>query len=154
MSVYAIGNIAGSFVCGPFADWWGRRWGMFSGAVVLLIGSILQGSAQNMAIFIGGRFLLGFGISLCQTSGTCYVAEMAHPAWRGPITGLYNSLWNMGAVSGYFSLVGVDSVGYLFANGLYIYRYRPVLLHTSPNISITTSNGGCLYISRQLVLEL
>ncbi|KAF8461994.1 general substrate transporter [Kalaharituber pfeilii] len=98
MSSYAIGNIVGSFFCGPFTDWWGRRWGMFSGAVFVIVAAIVQGSSKSLEMFIGGRIIMGFGIALLNTAGPCYVAEMAHPAWRGPITGLYNAIWGLGSV--------------------------------------------------------
>lgn len=60
-AIYTIGNIVGSFFCGPFTDWWGRRWGMFIGAAIIIGGTCLQAPATNHAMFIGGRFILGFG---------------------------------------------------------------------------------------------
>ena len=98
MSSSAIGNIVGSFFCGPFTDWWGRRWGMFSGALFTIMGAVVQGASGSREALGVGRALVGFGIALCTTAGPCYVAEMAHPAWRGPMTGLYNSVWGIGAV--------------------------------------------------------
>jgi MFS family permease len=98
-AIYTLGNIVGSFFCGPFTDWWGRRWGMFIGAAIIIFGTAVQGSSTTRAWFIGGRFVLGFGVATCATAGPSYVAEMAHPAWRGTITGLYNTFWFVGGVS-------------------------------------------------------
>lgn len=49
-----------------------------------------------MAQFKGGRFVLGFGVALSATAGPSYVAEMAHPKYRGILTGIYNSFWFIG----------------------------------------------------------
>jgi len=98
-SAYTVGNIVGSFFCGPFTDWWGRRWGMFIGASIIIAGTCVQAPSTSRDMFIGGRFILGFGVATCATAGPSYVAEMAHPAWRGTLTGLYNTFWFVGGVS-------------------------------------------------------
>ena len=109
-SIYTIGNIVGSFFCGPFTDRWGRRWGMFIGATIIILGTCIQAPAINKGMFIGGRFILGFGVATCATAGPSYVAEMAHPAWRGTITGLYNTFWFMGGIPAGFVLYGTNSI--------------------------------------------
>jgi len=105
-SIYTIGNIVGSFFCGPFTDWWGRRWGMFIGAFIIICGTLIQAPSTNMGMFIGGRFVLGFGVATCATAGPSYVAEMAHPAWRGTITGMYNTFWFVGGIPASWVLYG------------------------------------------------
>ncbi|TGZ78769.1 general substrate transporter [Ascodesmis nigricans] len=97
-AIYTIGNIVGSFLAGPATDRWGRRWGMFIGALTIIVGTCIQATAENMAQFKGGRFLLGVGVSFSATAGPSYVAEMAHPAYRGTITAIYNSFWFMGSI--------------------------------------------------------
>lgn len=72
---------------------------MFIGAAIIIFGTAIQGTSTTRAWFIGGRFILGFGVATCATAGPSYVAEMAHPAWRGTITGLYNTFWFVGGVS-------------------------------------------------------
>ncbi|KAL7270835.1 hypothetical protein RUND412_006444 [Rhizina undulata] len=109
-SIYTIGNIVGSFFCGPFTDWWGRRWGMFIGAAFIILGTCIQAPATSRAMFIGGRFVLGFGVATCATAGPSYVAEMAHPAWRGTITGMYNTFWFIGGIPASWVLYGTESI--------------------------------------------
>jgi MFS family permease len=62
-----------------------------------------------MPQFMGGRFLLGFGVSYCCIAAPTYVSELAHPKvsnklmimrkvtngrqWRGTLTGFYNCMW-------------------------------------------------------------
>lgn len=47
---------------------------------------------------MGGRFLLGFGNSLSQMSSPLLLTEICHPQHRGPVTAVYNCLWNAGAL--------------------------------------------------------
>lgn len=96
--IYNIGHFSGCFICGPMSDSWGRRWGLFTGAVIIVLGACVQASSKDHTQFILGRFLLGLGDSILTTAGPIYAAEMAHPAWRGTLTGLYNTWYFVGAV--------------------------------------------------------
>src|SRR3954464_10642269 len=57
----------GSIVAVPFApvlaDWRGRKIAIMIGLFILFVGVALQTAAQNLGMFIGARFLIGFGIS-------------------------------------------------------------------------------------------
>jgi MFS family permease len=91
--MYNIGSIPAVFLTGPVNDMWGRRAGMFTGAIIIIIGTCVQAPSVNSGMFLAGRFILGFGVSFCCVSAPCYVSEMAHPSWRGTLTGLYNCTW-------------------------------------------------------------
>jgi MFS family permease len=92
-AIYNIGSIAALPFTGPINDYLGRRIGMFAGALLIIIGTCVQAPSTNLNMFIGGRFVLGFGVSFCSVSAPCYVSEMSHPRWRGIHTGLYNCMW-------------------------------------------------------------
>lgn len=62
----------------------------------IIIGTCIQAPANTMAQFKGGRFVLGFGVAMSATAGPSYVAEMAHPKYRGLLTGVFNSFWFVG----------------------------------------------------------
>jgi sugar porter (SP) family MFS transporter len=47
---------------------------------------------------MGGRFLLGFGVSIAASAGPMYVIEINHPAYRGVVGAMYNTLWFSGAI--------------------------------------------------------
>lgn len=96
--MYNIGSVAAVFFTGPVNDYFGRRWGMFAGALIVIIGTCAQAPSTNRGQFLAGRFVLGFGVSFCSVSAPCYVSEMAHPRWRGTITGLYNCTWYIGSI--------------------------------------------------------
>jgi MFS family permease len=89
-SIYAIGNLVGAAVAAPASDTFGRRFGMFIGSAVIIVGTILEASAPRVAQFIGGRFLIGMGISISNTAAPIYLVEVALPQWRGIFGGLYN----------------------------------------------------------------
>ncbi len=52
----------------------------------------------DLTVYVGGRFLLGFGNSLSQMSSPLLLTEICHPQHRGPVTAIYNCLWNLGAL--------------------------------------------------------
>ncbi|KAK0101389.1 hypothetical protein ONS95_006564 [Cadophora gregata] len=96
--IYNAGSLAAAPLV-PFAtDRLGRRVGMFIGAVVIIIGTCVQATSKAIPQFLGGRFLLGFGVSYCCIAAPTYVSEMAHPKWRGTLTGFYNCMWPLGAI--------------------------------------------------------
>lgn len=76
--------------------------GMALGAAFIILGTIVQATCTNLAGFMAGRFLLGFGVATSATAGPAYVSEIAHPSWRGSLTGLYNVLWFAGGIPGTF----------------------------------------------------
>ena len=104
-AIYPVGNIVGSFMAGSFIDYFGRRLGMFSGSVFITIGTIIQATAPNIGQFMGGRFLVGFGVVVAVTAAPVYLVEMAFPSWRGIFGGLYN-------VCGYY----IGALGLLSTN--------------------------------------
>lgn len=91
------GVVALPFV-GPAIDTWGRKIGMFIGAVLIILGTIIQGTSHAADAFMGGRFLLGFGVSIAAAAGPMYVVEINHPAFRGVVGAMYNTLWFSGAI--------------------------------------------------------
>lgn len=92
-AVFALYNV-GCFVGGPVAAWvtdrYGRRVGMASGALVIIIGSVIATTSKHIEQFIVGRFVLGFGISIVQLAAPSYCMEISPPHWRGRCTAIYN----------------------------------------------------------------
>lgn len=100
-SMYQIGGVCALPFVGPAIDQWGRRVGMFIGSIIIIIGTVVQGLTSTNASegqMMGGRFLLGFGVSIAAAAGPIWVVETAHPKYRGIITGLCNTTWLAGAI--------------------------------------------------------
>jgi len=100
-AMYQIGGVAALPFVGPAIDTWGRKVGMFIGAFLIIMGTIITGTTVHNASvhqFMGGRFLLGFGVSIASAAGPIYVVEMTHPAYRGVVTAYCNTFWFTGSI--------------------------------------------------------
>ncbi|KAM0227122.1 hypothetical protein ACHAPO_011801 [Fusarium lateritium] len=96
--IYNVGSVAAAPTAPFITDLFGRRAGMITGAIIIIIGTCIQATAKAMPQFMGGRFLLGFGVSYCCIAAPTYVSELAHPKWRGTLTGFYNCMWPVGSI--------------------------------------------------------
>lgn len=99
--MYQIGGVAGLPFVGPAIDTFGRRWGMFIGCFIIVVGTVLSGTTiadHSLGQFMAGRFFLGFGVAICSSAGPIYVVEMSHPAYRGVATAYCNTFWFVGSI--------------------------------------------------------
>jgi MFS family permease len=64
---------------------------MMTGSVLIMIGAAVQTAAQNDSYLLGGRFILGFGVSIGTSSAPTYALELAPPQWRARVVGYYNT---------------------------------------------------------------
>lgn len=92
-SMFQIGNIAAFPFAGPAVDKLGRRFGILFASLSIIIGTLIQGTSTNVHAFMGGLFLVGFGVSISATAGPTYIVEASHPAYRGIVTAIYQSFW-------------------------------------------------------------
>lgn len=111
MAIYTAGSICGSAGAGVLIDGLGRRAGMCVGSSFIVIGSIVQATSQNLAAFIGGRFIVGFGVPICTTGAITHLVELAYPTWRGLAGGAYNVLgWYIGSLTASWSTYGTGNI--------------------------------------------
>ncbi|KAL2339904.1 hypothetical protein Fmac_007844 [Flemingia macrophylla] len=61
----------------------GRRNTILLGGVTFLVGGGLNGGAENIAMLILGRILLGFGVGFTNQAAPLYLSEIAPAKWRG-----------------------------------------------------------------------
>jgi MFS family permease len=88
-AMYQIGAVVALPFAGPVIDGLGRRLGMVTGALLIIVGTIINGLTSangSNAQLKGGRFVLGFGVTIISAAGPIYVVETAHPAFRSVIT--------------------------------------------------------------------
>lgn len=93
-----VGGAAISPLAGFLADWRGRRECVFWSALVTLIGGVIQGTAQNIGMFIAGRCIVGAGMGLAQTTAPTLVAETTPVKYRGFALGMYYACWGIGTL--------------------------------------------------------
>ena len=83
---------------GSLTDWRGRKECILTSALITIVGGVIQGAAQNVGMFIAGRFIIGLGLGLAQVSTPTLVAETAPVEWRGFALGLYYAFWGVGTL--------------------------------------------------------
>ena len=88
-----IGGFFGPMAAGPMSDRLGRRPAMFWGSVITIVGIILQTAAQNIAMFVVGRILLGFGTAVSGVAAGVYLSETFAARWRAWGVGLLNDFY-------------------------------------------------------------
>ncbi|KAL7946926.1 general substrate transporter [Trichoderma barbatum] len=97
-SMMQIGGVAAMPFIGPAMDHFGRRSGLFLGALAIIVGTVIQGTSSTAGQFMGGRFFVGFGAIMNGASGPIYVLEINHPAYRAVMGAMYNTLYFSGAI--------------------------------------------------------
>ncbi|CAO3588953.1 unnamed protein product [Absidia cylindrospora] len=86
VSVFLLGAWVSSYPASWVMDQFGRRWTIFSGAIVFIVGGILQTAAVHMAMLMIGRLFSGFGIGFLSTVLPVYTAELSRAHNRGTVT--------------------------------------------------------------------
>jgi len=81
-SALYIGGVLAGLTYGKVTDILGRRYALFWAAVFTMIAVVIQAAAQNFAMFVIGRILVGYGTSASTLTGPTYVAETLHYRWR------------------------------------------------------------------------
>lgn len=76
----------------------GRRYTIVTGSCIMIIGAILQGAAQNIAMFIMARLILGLGIPFAIVAASALIGETAYPKERAVLTSIFNASWFIGAI--------------------------------------------------------
>ncbi|KAL2761099.1 hypothetical protein ACRALDRAFT_2096446 [Sodiomyces alcalophilus JCM 7366] len=92
----------GSCLSLPFIPWindkFGRRWAIFGGSVVMIIGAIIQGFSRHVGMYIVARMILGFGIPTCIVAGSSLIGELSYPKERPILTSLFNVAYFVGQI--------------------------------------------------------
>ncbi|KAI0477904.1 general substrate transporter [Xylariaceae sp. FL0804] len=98
VNVFNVGSVASFFITPYVADHWGRKTSIAIGCSFMICGGFICAFCIDYEMFVAGRFLLGFGNSLAQMASPLLLTEICHPQHRGPVTAVYNCLWNLGAL--------------------------------------------------------
>lgn len=87
------GGFFGPLFSGVMADKLGRRPAIFWGAIIMLVGIVLQSAAQNIAMFVIGRIFLGFGQAVSGIAAGVYLSETFASRWRAWGVGVLNDFY-------------------------------------------------------------
>lgn len=97
-AIMSVGSIVALPITPYIADIFGRRAGIITGCILMIIGVVLQSIGINIQMFIAARFLIGFGVAIAHGSAPLLIAELVHPQHRAIFTIIYNSTWYFGSI--------------------------------------------------------
>ncbi|KAL1959500.1 hypothetical protein VTO42DRAFT_1945 [Malbranchea cinnamomea] len=127
-SCYQLGSIIGVPIAPWFNQRFGRRWSIMTGSLIMVVGALLQGFAQHVAMYIVARMLLGIGIVFAIISGSAMIGELAYPKERPVMTSLFNASWFVGSI-----IACAISLGTVDIPGEWSWRI-PSLLQIAPSL--------------------
>lgn len=121
VSSVLIGCGAGALVAGAMADAYGRRFVLFSCALLFALSGIGAGLAGTLPLFVFARFIGGVGVGAAAIVAPMYIAEIAPAAWRGRLVSLYQLAIVTGILLAYcvnFALadIGENNWRWMFAS--------------------------------------
>ena len=94
-SIFIGGCLAG-LTWGKVTDILGRRPALFWAAVITIVAVVLQTAAQDIAMFVVARVLIGFGTGASALTGPTYLAETLPLHWRAWGLGALNDCYYVG----------------------------------------------------------
>lgn len=141
VSLFTGGAFFGAFFAGPAGDRLGRRWTIFLGSIIFIIGGVFQTAAQTIHWLWGGRAIAGLGVGFLVMIIPVYQGEIAHPSIRGRVTALQQFMLGIGSfIAGWLSY-GTFSVPSSAA-------YRSMCSQSCPLLIVrTTTDQACSHSS-------
>ncbi|CAN8105436.1 unnamed protein product [Discula destructiva] len=109
-AAYSLGAILSLPLIPIVNDRFGRRWSIFGGSLIMVIGALIQGFSQHVAMYIIARMILGFGIPTCIVSGSSLIGELAYPKERPVLTSLFNVSYFIGQIVAAAICFGTNSI--------------------------------------------
>jgi sugar porter (SP) family MFS transporter len=109
-AAYSLGAILSLPFIPVVNDRFGRRWSIFGGSVIMVIGALIQGFSQHVGMYIVARMILGFGIPTCIVSGSSLIGELAYPKERPVMTSLFNVAYFVGQIIAAAICFGTNSI--------------------------------------------
>ncbi|CAI6340073.1 unnamed protein product [Periconia digitata] len=110
VSVYQAGAFFGSFGAYVSSYYWGRRTSLLIWIMVFIVGAgmMLGANAERgLGLIIGGRVLAGLGVGAASNMVPIYISELAPPAIRGRLVGIYELGWQIGGLVGFWINYGL-----------------------------------------------
>ncbi|KAG1138598.1 hypothetical protein G6F37_010346 [Rhizopus arrhizus] len=110
VSILELGAWVGSWIIGYFADKIGRKHSIVLSTIVFLLGSSIQGGAQNVGYLLGGRFVTGMGVGALSLLVPLYQSEISPPELRGSLVSLQQLAVTFGILISFWIDYGLTRV--------------------------------------------
>ncbi|KAL2857314.1 general substrate transporter [Aspergillus pseudoustus] len=98
-AVLPLGVIVAAVPAGLLSDKIGRRFTIMVGIIILVGSAAMQAASHNVATFILARFFVGVGMDIACVPAPVLISEIAHPAYRGIATSLFQTTFFLGAIA-------------------------------------------------------
>ncbi|KAF9893342.1 hypothetical protein FE257_011774 [Aspergillus nanangensis] len=111
VSLFIAGAFFGALFTYPVGYYLGRKWSLVIASAIFTLGSGLQlgtKGSSGLGIMYGGRVLSGLGTGVASNIIPIYLSELAPPAIRGRLVGLYELGWQIGGLVGFWINYGVE----------------------------------------------
>jgi sugar porter (SP) family MFS transporter len=105
------GTVVGSLLGGWPTDRFGRRATLLWIGVLYLISAFGCGFANGVWSFIAARFIGGLGIGISTVAAPLYISEIAPPAYRGRLAGMFQFNIVFGIVIAFLSNALLAGIG-------------------------------------------
>lgn len=89
MASALYGTVLGALLGGWPTDRWGRRRTLLSIGILYVISAVGCAFANGVGMFVVARILGGLGIGISTVVAPLYISEIAPPAYRGRLAGMF-----------------------------------------------------------------
>ncbi|KAH8884157.1 general substrate transporter [Thozetella sp. PMI_491] len=100
------GTLISILISSQLCDRFGRRWPIFGGSLIIILGSVLQTAAVNYGMFVVARFLVGFGLGIVAVAAPPLLSEVAYPTHRAKLVSFYLVSWPLGSLMAAWTTYG------------------------------------------------
>jgi MFS family permease len=113
LGTLANGLLYGNILALPFisylCDGLGRRIRtLVIGALIVIVGAVVQSASVDLAMLTVGRFILGFGVEVCITASPLLIAEVTYPSHRPYVTAISQCLYGLGGIIASWTTYGTS----------------------------------------------
>ncbi|OJK05096.1 hypothetical protein ASPACDRAFT_19750 [Aspergillus aculeatus ATCC 16872] len=111
VSLFIAGAFFGALLTYGISYYGGRKWSLTIASAVFVLGAGLQlgaNSSTGLGMLYAGRVLAGLGTGVASNIVPMYLSELAPPAIRGRLVGLYELGWQVGGMVGFWINYGVE----------------------------------------------
>ena len=130
MASALYGTVLGSLLGSWPTDRFGRRPTLLWIGVLYFVSAVWSGLATGVYTFILARFIGGLGVGISTVAAPLYIAEIAPPAWRGRLAGMFQFNIVFGILVAFVSnalLAGVGAHAWRWMLGVEAF---PALIYT------------------------
>jgi len=139
MASALYGTVLGSLLGSWPTDRFGRRPTLLWIGILYFVSAVWSGLATGVYSFIAARFIGGLGVGISTVAAPLYIAEIAPPAWRGRLAGLFQFNIVFGILVAFVSnalLAGVGEHAWRWMLGVEAF---PALIYTALCLAIPES---------------